>query len=212
MHGLLINVSKSSFGVSELEFLGHHVSSAGIRPLARKVQAVQDFPKPTTHRKLREFLGMVNFYHRFLPGCAATLKPLNALLATTKGNAMLAWDDNSTAAFTSIKDALASATPLVHPAPNAPTCIMTDASELAIGAVLQQFIDSQWCPIAYFSKALKPSETRYSTFDRELLAIYLSIKHFRHFVEGRSFYVLTDHKPLTYALAARPDRYFPRQI
>ena len=88
---------------------------------------------------------------------------------------------------------------------------MTDASEVAVGAVPQQCIRDQWCPIAYFSKALKPSETRYSTFDRELLAIYLAVKHFRHFVEGRSFHILTDHKPLTYALAARSDRYSPRQ-
>ena len=70
---------------------------------------------------------------------------------------------------------------------------MTDASDVAVGAVLQQLIDNQWCPVAFFSTKLKPAETRYSTFDRELLAIYLGIKHFRHFVEGRQFHVLTDH-------------------
>ena len=80
-HGLLVNVSKSVFGVPELDFLGHHVTSEGIHPLTHKVQAVQDFPQPSTHRKLREFLGMINFYHRFIPSCAATLKPLNVLLA-----------------------------------------------------------------------------------------------------------------------------------
>ena len=88
---------------------------------------------------------------------------------------------------------------------------MTDASSTAVGAVLQQCIDEQWQPLAYFSKALKPSETRYSAFDRELLAIYLAIKHFRYFVEGRQFYVVTDHKPLTFALSNNPDRYSPRQ-
>ena len=66
---------------------------------------------------------------------------------------------------------------------------MTDASDHAVGAVLQQYVDQQWCPIAYFSKKLKPSETKYSTYDRELLAIYLSIKHFRHFIEGHTFKV-----------------------
>jgi cleavage and polyadenylation specificity factor subunit 1 len=66
--------------------------------------------------------------------------------------------------------------------------------------------------LAFFSKGLKPAETRYSTFDRELLAIYLAIKHFRYFLEGRNFHILTDHKPLTYALSTRPDRYSPRQI
>ena len=73
---------------------------------------------------------------------------------------------------------LAQATLLVHPKPEAPTNIVTDASDVAVGAVLQQLIDGEWCPIAYFLKKLKPAETRYSAFDRELLAVYLAIKHF----------------------------------
>ena len=89
---------------------------------------------------------------------------------------------------------------------------MTDASNIAVGAVLQEYCNGQWCPISFFSKALKPAETRYSTFNRELLAIYLAIKHFRYFLEGREFHVRTDHKPLVYALSARADRYTPRQI
>ena len=75
---------------------------------------------------------------------------------------------------------------------------MTDASDSAVGAVLQQCVNGQWQPISFFSKKLKPSETRYSTFNRELLAIYLSIKHFRHFLEGRIYHVITNHKPLTF--------------
>ena len=88
---------------------------------------------------------------------------------------------------------------------------MTDASDTAIGAVLQQYVDGQWQPVSFFSKKLKPAETRYSTFDRELLAIYLAVKHFRYFLEGRTFHVATDHKPLTFAFKARSDRYTPRQ-
>ncbi len=80
-----------------------------------------------------------------------------------------------------------------------------------MGAVFQQYIDDTWQPISFFSKSLQPAEKKYSTFDRELLAIYLAIKHFRHFLEGRQFQVLTDHKPLTFALNARSDRHSPRQ-
>ena len=97
-HGLLINVSKNTFEGLELDFLGHDVSSAGIQPFAHKVQAVLDFAKP----KLKQFFGMINFYYCFIPGCTATLKPLNVLLASTKGNATLVWNDNSTTAFTRI--------------------------------------------------------------------------------------------------------------
>ena len=101
---------------------------------------------------------------------------------------------------------------LSYPKPDAPTNIMTDASNNAVGAVLQQFVDDTWKTIAFFSKTLKPQETKYSTFDRELLAVYLAIKHYRYFVEGRQFHVLTDHKPLIFALQSQSDRYTPQQL
>ena len=80
---------------------------------------------------------------------------------------------------------------------------MTDASDVAVGALLQHFIEDEWCPIAYFSRKLKAVEMRYSTFDRELLPIYLAIKHFRyiHVLEGRQFYVVINHRSLTYSLS-----------
>ena len=212
-YGLLINVSKSVFGVPALDFLGHRVDSTGIRPLEEKVQVVRDFPQPPSTRKLREFLGLINFYRRFIPNCAAILHPLNSLLKHAKRPSdPLEWNNAATTAFMNIKRALADATLLVHPTSDAPTCIATDASDVAVGAVLQQYIHGQWCPISFFSRALKPAERRYSTFDRELLAIYLAIRHFKYFLEGRTFHVLTDHKPLVYALGTRSDKYSPRQV
>ncbi len=89
---------------------------------------------------------------------------------------------------------------------------MTDASDIAVGAVVQQYVNGSWCPIAFFSKPLKDAETRYSTFDRELLAIYLAVKHFHYFLEGRQFHIWMDHKPLTFALSSRSDQHSPRQI
>ena len=76
---------------------------------------------------------------------------------------------------------------------------------------MQQYVDDMWHPVSFFSKKMKPAETRYNTFDRELLAVYFAIRHFRHFLEGRQYHVLTDHKPLTFALQARPDRHSPSQ-
>ena len=105
-----------------------------------------------------------------------------------------------------INEALANATLPSHLKADAPTNIVTGASD---DAVLQQYINHCWCPIAYFSKKLQPAETRYSTFDQELFAIYLAIKHFRHFVKGRRFHILTDHKPLTYALGTQSDKHSP---
>ena len=123
----------------------------------------------------------------------------------------LQWTEQTIATFAAVKQALVQATLLVHPKPDGPTHIMYDASDNAVRAVLQQFMNEKWCPIAFFSKKLQPAETKYSTYDRELLMMYLSIKHFRHFVEGRQFYIITDHKPLTFALSTKTSKLSPRQ-
>ena len=212
-HGVLVNPAKCVFGAGQLQFLGHQIDCQGIRPLPEKVEAVMEFPRPSTTRNLREFLGLVNFYHRFIPNAASILQPLHQLLQPIKhGSIKLCWTDEATSAFEAAKQALASATLLSYPKPNAPTSIMCDASDTAVGAVLQQSISGQWCPIAYYSKQLQAAQKRYSTFDRELLAMYQAIKHFRHFVEGRQFMVFTDHKPLTHALLVSSDKYTPRQV
>ena len=99
---------------------------------------------------------------------------------------------------------------LSHPAKDAETTVTVDASDTAMGGQLEQKIDGVFKPIAFFSKKLSTAEKKYSAFDRELLGIYSAIRHFRHFVEGRSFVVYTDHKPLTTALASLVER-SPRQ-
>ena len=126
-----------------MQFLGHLVDSQGIRPLEEKVQVIHDFPQLVTRYDLRQFLGLINFYHRFIPNGAQLLQPLNNLLSTTSPNKPIQWTDQATTAFHNSKQALAQATLLFHPKPDAPTCIMTDASDVAVGAVLQQLIDNQ---------------------------------------------------------------------
>ena len=150
-YGVIINPQKCAFGVLSIEFLGHSVDSTGIHPLPAKVQTILDFPKPSSRRQLRTFLGLINFYHRFIPRCARMVDTLNTLLAKNMKE-HLSWDDSQTHAFAAIKEALANATLLAHPKPNALTNIMTDASDSAVGAVLQQFVDGQWQPISFFSK------------------------------------------------------------
>ena len=171
-HGILININKSRFGVPSVDFLGHHVDTNGIRPLETKVEVVREFPRPSTQRQLQRF-GLVNFYHRFIPNGSTILHPLHALLKQTqKPSDKPAWTEDTIVAFNNVKHALANATLLVHPALNAPTSIMTDASDVAVGGILQQYINGQWCPLSFFSKTLQLAETRYSTYNRELLAIY----------------------------------------
>nr|VZI01907.1 unnamed protein product [Spirometra erinaceieuropaei] len=208
--GVVINPSKCVLGVPSLDFLGHHVDAQGLRPLSSKVEAIRDFPPPTSKRQLQRFLGMVNFYRGFLPNCADLMLPLTNLLSGPKGPLELR--GQALTAFERIKTSLADATLLTHPAPEAPLSLMVDASTVAVGAVLQQHINNSTRPLAFFSKKLSPAETRYCTFGRELLAIYLAVKHFRHFLEGRDFTIFTDHKPLTFAIRSHSDKYNPREI
>jgi len=208
MNGLVINRSKCVFGVQEVEFLGHRVTTTGICPLPSRVEAIKNYPIPTNKASLQRFLGMINFYHRFMPGIAAKLAPLHAI-ASGRGSE-IAWSEECQTAFSSACAALANATLLHHPRPDAATSITVDASDVAIGAQLEQLQHGRWVPIAFFSKKLSSAERKYSAFDKELLACYLAIKHFRHFVEGRNFTLYTDHKPLTFAIASNADR-SPRQ-
>ena len=128
-----------------------------------------------------------------------------------KSNFDLKWNESAESAFSESKQILANATLLVHPDPSAPLNITCDASDFAVGCALQQYIDNVWQPLSFFSKKLNSAETRYSPFDRELLAVYATIRHFRHNLEGRNFFVNTAHKPLTFVMSAVTERPSLRQ-
>ncbi|BHF67774.1 hypothetical protein SprV_0301080300 [Sparganum proliferum] len=209
-YGVVVNPSKCVLGVPSLEFLGHQVDSEGLRPLPSKFEAVRNFPPPTSKRHLQRFLDMVNFYRRFLPNSADLMLLLFNMLSGPKGPLKLTGD--ALTAFERIKNSLADATLLTHPAPEYQLSLMVDASTVAVGAVLQQHLTGSTRSLAFFSKKLLPGETRYSTVGRELLAIYLAVKHFRHFLEGRDFTIFTDHKPLTFAMHSHSDKLTPREI
>ncbi|BHF86036.1 hypothetical protein SprV_ctg2302921400 [Sparganum proliferum] len=180
--GVTLHPAKCILGATSLEFLGHLIDSNGIRPLPSKVAAIRDFPPPTSKRQLQRFLGMVNFYRRFLPNCADTILPLTNLLSGSKRTFELT--PAALTSFEQVKALLADATLLTHYHANAPISLMVDASNVAVGAVLQQSLPDSTVPLAFFSKKLSKAETRYSTFGRELLAAYLAVRHFRHLLEA----------------------------
>ena len=114
-------------------------------------------------------------------------------------------------AFVAGKCALVNATMLVHPCPDCTLALTSDASDRAVGAVLEQFKQGQWQPLAFFSRQLRNAELKYSAFDRELLGVHLAIRHFRFMLEGRQFSVYTDHKPLVHAMAKTAELWSSRQ-
>ncbi|BHF68637.1 hypothetical protein SprV_0301167400 [Sparganum proliferum] len=154
----------------------------------------------------------IGLRRRFHPHCAATLAPLTDLLKSKAKPIELSPATHSASEAT--KKALADVTLLHHLSfdPQTQMTLTTDASNSAVGAVLHQQVNNQLRPLAFISQKPQPAQTRYSTFSRKLLAIYLAIRHFRHLLEGRDLSVHTDHKPLNYALKAKPDRYSPREI
>ncbi|GFU61453.1 transposon Tf2-6 polyprotein [Trichonephila clavipes] len=214
-YGLKLNTSKCDFGETELLFLGHLITPDGIKLLPDKVQAVLDYKQPETVGSLRKFLGLLNFYRRFLPKVAEQQYLLSEFLKGFKGkkdSKPLNWSSEAITAFQRCKQALADAALFAHPSPSAPLALHVDASDYAIGGALHQVVDSELQPLAFFSRKLTSSEKSYSAYDRELLAIYSAIRHFRYMLEVRDFTVFTDHKPLTYAFRQKSDKCSPRQI
>jgi cytoskeleton-associated protein 5 len=150
-------------------------------------------------------LGLVNFYHRFIPAAANILLPLTDAL---RADWDWVWAPAMQHSFQLIKDTLATVTP----DPEVEISLAVDASNTHIAAILQQWQSSGggWRPLAFFSKKLDAAQLKYSAFDRELLAAYLSVCHFRYMLDGRRFHILSDHKPLTKALHRVSDPWTPR--
>ncbi|GFV40167.1 retrovirus-related Pol polyprotein from transposon 297 [Trichonephila clavipes] len=152
-YGLKLNISKCVFGVTELIFLGHLITPDGIKPLPDKVQAALDYKQPETVGSLRKFLGLLNFYRRFLPKAAEQQYLLSEFLKGSKGkkdSKPLNWSSEAITAFQRCKQALADAALLAHPSPSAPLALHVDASDYAIGGALHQVVNSELQPLAFF--------------------------------------------------------------
>ena len=211
--GLSISLSKCLFGVKEIEFLGFKVNKNGITPLDSKVSSIAKCPEPTTQKELLRYLGMLNYYRH----CYKPLPPdspedkartpaeiLQCLytLATQKIDKKSSFKEiwqkqpKYSIAFQNSKKLLTNAALLRHPNPANPIALTTDASSFAVGGVLEEYVDGAWAPLAFWSKHLQPSQQKYSTYKRELLAIRLAIRNFLPLFYGRRLIIFTDHQSL----------------
>ena len=208
-NGLVIQRSKCVLGASSLEFLGYTVDDKGISPLPDRVVAIRATTPPTTVKELQRFLGMVGYYRRFIPKAALHLFHLfDALKGKPK---TLVWTPDCQTSFDAIKEALASAALLFHPRPGAQLALTTDASNLAVGGVLEQRGPQGWEPLAFYSSKLKPNERLWPPYDRELLGAFKGIRHFKQLIEGRAFTLYTDHQSLIPSLSKKTDPQTARQ-
>ncbi|GFR43102.1 hypothetical protein Agub_g3949 [Astrephomene gubernaculifera] len=191
-------LAKCEFFKESVTFLGHIISGAGIQPDPRKTAVVCKWPKPMNVSELRSFLGLANYFRKFIQGYANMVAPLTKLLSS-KASWPDEWTSSCDEAFALVKEALTSAPVLALPDPALPYEVIADASGVALGAILLQ----NERPVAFESRKLNPAELNYHTTDRELLAVVHALKVWRCYLEGAKFTVVTDHEPNT-ALKKQP--------
>lgn len=190
---LKIKPEKCAFLRRSVTYLGHTISDKGVGPCPKKIEALKSYPVPTSAKKIKQYHGLVNYYRKFIENFAQIAKPLTKLLKT---GVPFEWTDEQQTAFETLRDKLINYTTLQYPDYQNEFFLTCDASSYAVGAVLSQITDGQDRPIAYASRTLNDSEKRYHTTERELLAIIYGVQHFRPYLLGQDFTIITDHQPL----------------
>jgi len=204
---LKVKLRKCEFGGRQTKFLGYVVSAEGIRMSDEKVNKVLNFPTPTSARKARSFNGLSGYFSDFVPGYAHLNAPLLAAALLTEKDPVtkkrkpkpFVWTPECEKAFCELKRLIASKPILAHPDIKKGFRVVTDASGSGLGAILVQLDDDGRERVVWFAgRALTDAEKRYTTGERELLAVRWAIKKFRCYLYGTKFEVYTDHKPLTH--------------
>lgn len=198
---LSINMEKSKFCVPQLPYLGFVLSQNGIRPNPDKIEAIVNFERPASVRSLRRFLGMVNYYRRFISEFSEVTAPLTNLL---KGKPKtVQWSDEAENAFVILKEKLITAPILACPDFGRPFTIQTDASDTAIAGVLTQDVDGREHVISYFSRKLTMSQRSWKAAEKEGVAALEAIEKFRPYVEGTRFTLITDSSALSFIMNSK---------
>ena len=193
--GLKLKPSKCHFAKSEVKYLGHIVSKEGIAPCPDKCQAVREFPIPTDTKSLRGFLGLANYYRKFVKGFSQIAAPLNNLL---RKDVPFVWTDDCETAFQRLRDVLCSPPILAYPDFTQPFILTTDASNSAVGAILGQIQDGKERVIQYAGRSMNVHEKQYSITEKEGLAIIYGLKTFDPYLRNSKFTIITDHQALKY--------------
>ena len=200
-HGLKVKREKCVYLQSSVRYLGHRIDANGLHADEDKLEAIVKAPKPHNVQQLRAFLGLLNYYGKFLSNLSTVLHPLNRLLHQ---HVKWEWTVACQEAFDKAKLLLTQSNVLTHYNPLLPLKLAGDASSYGVGAVISHVTpDGQEKPILFASRALSASERNYSQIEKKALSLIFGIKKFHRYLFGRSFTIVTDHKPLTTILGPK---------
>lgn len=198
-NNVLLNRSKCVFNAKSIQFLGHELSSSGIRPLDKYIKAIETFRPPETIEEIQSFLGLINFVGKWIPNLSTLTEPIRQLLRQKvhkNANITAFWKAPQTMAYNELKNCLSKISTLGYYDPKDRTQVFADASPVGLGAVLIQYDKSDPRIIAFGNKSLSDVEKRYCQTEKEALALAWAIEHFHMYLYGKKFELVTDHKPL----------------
>ncbi|CAG4953647.1 unnamed protein product [Colias eurytheme] len=199
--GLTVKLSKCKFLQDYVKYLGFIINKEGLRPDPEKLEAISSAPTPNNVSQLKSFLGMLNYYGRFIPNLSTILQPLHNLL---KKNVNWKWDSNCREAFNEAKRALLNERCLAHYEEGRELVLAVDSSAYGLGAVLaHRYADGSERPVSCVSRTLNSAERNYSQLDKEALAILFGVTKHHQYLFGRRFTLRTDHQPLTYIFGSK---------
>ena len=200
-HGIKLRMSKCSFAKTEVTYLGHRISHNEVKPSPEKTQAIREFPVPKSLPDLRRFLGLSQYYRRFIENFGKKAKPLFHLF---KKDVPFEWGEEQQASFDLLVEELTKPPVLAIYDPTKPCIVYTDASKVGVGAALTQVgDDGQEHPVEYFSKQLHGAEQNYSATELECFAIVCALEQF-HVYLNLPFTVITDHSALQWLFSLNP--------
>lgn len=192
--GFKLNLKKCKFFEPKITYLGHIIDKDGLHKDPEKTRAMCDCPRPADVSQVKAYIGMINYYGRFVPNLSTLLEPLYKLL---RSDVEFKWNDDCQKAFLKSKQAISSDQILTHFDPNLPLKLVCDASQVGIGSVLLHvYPDGTEKPISFASRVLNKSEVKYSVIHKEALSIYWSVRKFYQYLMGNKFLLCSDHLPL----------------
>ncbi|UYV80136.1 K02A2.6-like [Cordylochernes scorpioides] len=200
-----IKIVEMYFGRTEVKYLGHIISHNQLKPDPGKVKSIQDFPRPDTVKKVRQFMGLANYYRKFVKDFSKISFPLVRL---TRKNQPFIWNEEVEESFAKLKMALSTKPVLAIYNPDYPSKVYTDASKYGIGAILTQIgPDNEEHVIAYYSKTLQPHQENYSAYEMECLAVIQATDHFHVYIEKQPFEIITDHAALQWLFTMKKPKH-----